>query len=168
MAEVIKHGLLQDPSLLDISLSKKDIIEFIFRAVKVKVDIVEKDPFEKNIRAHLNLGHTFAHAIEKVTEYGLRHGEAVAIGLIAAARLSKRLNLCPANLPEQVEKLVEKIGLPKKVDICAEKMYEAMALDKKWKNGRSRFILLHDIGKPTIVEDIAKEDILAICKSIVE
>ena len=73
--------------------SRKRRKRLLRQAVQVKIDVVEVDPYERGIRAHLNLGHTFGHAIEKVTQYAVPHGEAVAIGLVKAARLSRNLGL---------------------------------------------------------------------------
>ena len=92
MAEVIKHGLLADPALLDPTLHQpENAEELVQRAVQVKVNVVEQDPYEQGVRAHLNLGHTFGHAIEKVTKYHWPHGAGVGFGLVAAARLSYAL-----------------------------------------------------------------------------
>lgn len=166
MAEVIKHGLLADPALLDTNLhTPQRAAELVRRAVQVKVDVVEQDPYEKNIRAHLNLGHTFAHAIEQVTQYQWPHGEAVGVGLLAAARLSYALALCDSTLPEEVEDLLAATGLPRRLNgLDAEAIYAAMATDKKWQNGCSRFILLRGVGLPEIVEDVSKSAVLDVLR----
>jgi len=168
MAEVIKHGLLADPVLLELAPNyRQHIDEIIRRAIQVKVDVVEADPYEQGIRAHLNLGHTFAHAIEQVSGYAWLHGEAVGVGLIAAAVLSARLGMCAPDLPEQVEGLIGGIGLPTRMgDMDAEAVYAAMATDKKWSGGKSRFVLLEGIGKPKIVTDVPKEDVIAVLEQI--
>src|SRR5690606_3988091 len=117
MAEVIKHGLLADPVLLDTSLHNRErAAELVRRAVQVKVDVVQQDPYEKGIRAHLNLGHTFAHAIEQVTQYRWPHGEAVGVGLLAAAQLSSVLSMCDSGLPEMVEDILATTGLPRRLN----------------------------------------------------
>lgn len=166
MAEVIKHGLLADPALLDTNLhTPQRAAELVRRAVQVKVDVVEQDPYEKNVRAHLNLGHTFAHAIEQVTQYQWPHGEAVGVGLLAAARLSYALALCDPTLPEEVEDLLAATGLPRRLNgLDAEAIYASMATDKKWQNGRSRFILLRGVGQPEIVEDVPKSAVLDVLR----
>jgi 3-dehydroquinate synthase len=166
MAEVIKHGFLADESLLDSVLWKLECApELVRRAVQVKVDVVQQDPYEKNIRAYLNLGHTFGHAVEQVSGYSWPHGEAVGIGLVAAARLSHALNLCDSSLTERVEQIVEAVGLPTRLNgLDPEQLYAAMATDKKWQGGHSRFVLLRAIGQPTMVEDVPPEvviDVLA-------
>ncbi|MBZ0297801.1 MAG: 3-dehydroquinate synthase [Anaerolineae bacterium] len=162
MAEVIKHGLLADEALLDRSLfDRGHAPELVRRAIQVKVDVVEKDPYEQNIRAHLNLGHTFAHAIERVTHYQWAHGEAVGFGLLAATQLSNVLGLCDSGLPEEVESILTDVGLPRRMgNLDPNAVYEAMTTDKKWQQGKSRFVLLRGIGQPTVVEGVEKETVV--------
>jgi 3-dehydroquinate synthetase len=168
MAEVIKHGLLADAGLLnpDILCSPDRVSELIRRAIQVKVDTVQADPYEQNIRAHLNLGHTFAHAIEQASGYGRLHGEAVAVGLLAAVRLSLALGLCDEELVERVSSTLALFELPRTIgDLDPEAIYVAMATDKKWKGGHSRFVLLRRIGEPVIVEDVPKETIIEVLET---
>ncbi len=162
MGEVIKHGLLADEGLLNSALWKPErAAELVRRAVQVKVDVVQQDPYEKNIRAHLNLGHTFAHAIEQVSGYRWAHGEAVGFGQIAAARLSYALNLCDADLPERVEAIIMKVGLPHRLNgLDAESIYSAMATDKKRQSGRIRFVLLRGMCQPVMIDDVPKETVI--------
>jgi 3-dehydroquinate synthase len=169
MAEVIKHGLLADETLLDpgILMNPERAPEVVRRAVQVKVDIVQQDPFEQNVRAYLNLGHTFAHAIEQVSGYNWLHGEAVAVGLLAAAKLSQKLGICGRALPSEVEDILAEVGLPSRLGwLDREALWAAMATDKKWKGGRSRFVLLRDVGQLCIVEDVPKADILDTFRSL--
>jgi len=184
MAEVIKHGFLADEMLLEMvtdnpSLNPspfhgegleekmKNAAELVARAVQVKVDVVQRDPFEKGERAHLNLGHTFGHAIEQATHYQWPHGEAVGAGLLAAARLSYALNLCDSSIPERMEDILEHVGLPRRLNgIDPEAIYAAMATDKKWLGGHSRFVLLKAVGQPLIVEDVPKETIIQILSEL--
>lgn len=168
MAEVIKHGLLMDEGLLDPALhAPQRAVELIARAVKVKIHHVERDPLEHGIRAHLNLGHTFAHALERVTDFAWAHGDAVGIGLRAAALLSHRLGLAQATLVTRVEALLTQVGLPQKLgDIDPNALWDAMHRDKKWRGGRSHFILLRDVGQPTSVTDVPRDEVLAVLKAI--
>ncbi len=170
MAELIKHGLLADEGLLDPALWAKDrSAELVKRAVQVKVDVVQQDPYERGIRAHLNLGHTFAHAIERVTNYHWLHGEAVGVGLVAAARLSYALGLCDSRLTEEVEDVVTNIGLPTRLGkLDAEALFAAMGTDKKWQAGHSRFVLLKGMCQPTIVEDVPKETVIQILREMAD
>lgn len=164
MAEVIKHGLLADEPLLH---RIDDDAELIRRAVQVKIDVVQADPYEKGARAHLNLGHTFGHAIEQVSGYAWLHGEAVAVGLIAAARLSYRLGLCDAALVDTVESVIERHGLPTQIgDLDPERLWATMATDKKWIGGAARFVLLKAVGQPQIVHNVKKDDAIAVLKTL--
>jgi len=168
MAEIIKHGFLADETLLDSALHEKDRREeLISRAVQVKVDVVTEDPFEQGVRAHLNLGHTFGHAIEQVTQYAVPHGQGVGMGLVAAAKLSHLLNLCDESLVDSVESVVDTVGLPTRTNgLNPQALYKAMSTDKKWENGRSRFILLRAIGEPLIMEDVPETDVIRILTEI--
>jgi len=169
MAELIKHGLLADALLLDMAAHSQtvDRAELVCRAIQVKVDVVTEDPYERGIRAHLNLGHTFAHAIERVTHYGWLHGEAVAVGLVAAARLSYALGLADAALPGQVESILTTVGLPVRLgDLDAEQLYAAMGTDKKWQSGKSRFVLLRGVGHAEIVNDVPKAAVIEVLEGM--
>lgn len=168
MAEVIKHGLLADETLLDREMWQPDRADdLIERAIQVKVDVVQQDPYEQGIRAHLNLGHTFAHAIERVTEFGWLHGDAVGFGLLAAATLSHRLGMCDAALVTRVENLLIDLGLPRRLgDLSPEAIYDAMTTDKKWENGRSRFVLLNGLHQATIVKDVPRSDVVAVLEQL--
>ncbi|GAB4571314.1 MAG: 3-dehydroquinate synthase [Anaerolineae bacterium] len=168
LAEVVKHGLLADPALLDPALlTRERVDEFLPRAVRVKVDVVEQDPFEQNIRAHLNLGHTFAHALEQVSGYTWKHGEAVAVGLVAAGRLSARLGLCPPDLPRRIEDLLGTLGLPTRFGYYdPQNLWQAMAADKKWQANRARFVLLEGIGKPTVADHVSQDDVIAVVEEM--
>lgn len=167
LAEVIKHGLIADPGLLDDIDTGIEDEQLIRRAVQVKVNVVEEDPFEQNIRAFLNLGHTFGHAIEQVSGYAWLHGEAVGVGLIAAARLSHRLHLCDANVVDTVERSVASAGLPQSIEeLDVDALWAAMATDKKWHQGKPRFVLLRAVGQPEIVEGVSRDDVMTVLEHL--
>lgn len=174
MAEVIKHGLLADEGLLElieaVRTSGSPLLimpEMVRRAVQVKVGVVQQDPYEKNIRAHLNLGHTFGHAIEQVSGYVWPHGEAVGIGLLAAARLSAALGLAKTPLAERVQRILTTVGLPTRIaGLDTDAIFAAMGTDKKWQSGRSRFVLLRGVGQPLIVEEVPRERVMAVLNSL--
>lgn len=169
MAEVLKHGLIADEGLLEPNMGEPaNAVAMIARAVQVKVDVVEQDPYEANIRAYLNLGHTFAHAIEQVTQYAWLHGDAVGVGLRLASLLSVRVGVCQRlGLADRVEGLLAHYGLPRTIGtLDPQAIYAAMATDKKWQAGESRFILLEDIGKPMIAKGIAKADVMAVLETV--
>ncbi|MCA1959407.1 MAG: 3-dehydroquinate synthase [Desulfomonile sp.] len=150
MAEVIKHAVIGDREQFK-KLEKAvgtpalgaDLVE---RSVRVKIDVVEKDPFEEGLREVLNLGHTVGHAIEKCSNYALRHGDAVAVGLVAAARISRKMELCDANVPDRIESLLVNVGLPIRHRVKAPALMAAMTTDKKNRGGQPRFVLVKDIG----------------------
>jgi 3-dehydroquinate synthase len=164
MAEVIKHGLLANPALLD---DEMPLLERIAAAVQVKIDIVQRDPYETGERAHLNLGHTFAHALEHASSYTWRHGEAVGVGLVGAALLSQRLGLLDAATAAFVEQKVAQAGLPVRYgNLPPEMVWEAMRLDKKWRDGRAHFVVLHGIGQPAVVRDVPREVALEVLEAL--
>ncbi len=166
-AEAIKHALIADPGLLDLIDPAGDQAAMVARAVQVKVEVVQQDPYEQNIRAYLNLGHTFAHAVEQVSGYQWLHGEAVGVGLVAAARLSKALGLLDNASAEQTEAIVGRYGLPTRLgSLDPEALYEAMFTDKKWQRGKSRFVLLEGFGRPTIVKDVPPERVIAVLQAL--
>jgi 3-dehydroquinate synthase len=102
-----------------------------------------------------------------VSGYTWRHGEAVGVGLLAAARLSQHLGLCDSVLVERITEATRVVGLPQRIgNLDPEEIYVTMATDKKWRNGRSRFVLLERIGKPTIVEDVAESEVIAVLESL--
>ena len=163
MAEVVKHGLIALPGLLDADLWGGERADQLVRqAVQVKIDVVEIDPYEQGIRAHLNLGHTFGHAIEKVTGYAVPHGEAVAIGIVRAAMLSRNLGFITEDVVARIQKIFWQIGLPTDIALDRERWYAAMATDKKWQAGESRLIVLKRIGEAAVVRGLPKDDIMAV------
>lgn len=163
MAEVIKHGLIGQPALLDPELWRPELAaQLVRQAVQVKIGVVEIDPYEVGIRAHLNLGHTFGHAIERATHYSVPHGEAVAIGIVKAALLSRNLGLIDDDLVARVQTIMWQIGLPTGIALDSERWYAAMSTDKKWLAGQSRLILLKALGEAIIVEGLSREEIMAV------
>lgn len=163
MAEVIKHGLIGQPSLLEPALwQPEEAGRLVRQAVQVKIDVVEVDPYEVGIRAHLNLGHTFGHAIERATQYGVPHGEAVAIGIVKAALLSRNLGFINDDLVARIQTIMWQIGLPTDIALDSHRWYAAMSTDKKWQAGNPRLILLKALGEAAIVDGLQREDIMAV------
>jgi len=169
VAEVVKAGLLRDASLLDASLYKRGAIDFIIKAIAFKVGVVQEDPYENGVRAYLNLGHTFGHALEHVSGFRWRHGEAVALGLLAAARLSQIHGLCDSTLPFRVEQLLRALNLPVRYkDYKPADIRAAMNTDKKRADGKVRFVLLRGIGDPILCGDVPESKILDVLESLRE
>jgi 3-dehydroquinate synthetase len=136
----------------------------------VKIHIIQEDPFDEGPRQVLNLGHTFAHAIEQASGHHFRHGEAVAMGLVAAANLSARLNFCSATLQARIESVVADAGLPVRIPatIDSRRLIEAMGRDKKKTEGRIRFVLLRDIGDVFVTDTVKETDVLATLKDLTD
>ena len=161
MAEVIKCGFISDRKILELALDAKlNIEELIFRSIAVKAQVVSADFKEGRLREILNYGHTLGHAIEKFEDYKLRHGEAVAIGLVFAAELS---NIAGGLNPAAVKlhrDLLEKFDLPTSYRPEAlPKLLELMAGDKKSRGTVVRFIGLEDIAKPIWLESVTSDQI---------
>ena len=161
LAEIIKYGVIRDADLFAyleenmervLSLHSGALCHIIRRSCEIKARIVEEDERESGVRAILNFGHTFGHAVEAVTGYReFKHGEAVAIGMVYAARLSERLGLCRGDVVERISALVGKAGLPTEAPDCPEEEFmRAMQHDKKAVGGELRFVLVEEIGKVMI------------------
>lgn len=164
MAEVLKHGIIADRALFE-TLAQGSVLDvtLLERALRVKIEIVERDPYEENIRAHLNLGHTFGHAIERLANFRMRHGEAVAIGIAIAARLAARSGWCEASTRDEIVEGLETRDLSTRVPtgFSSEQIMEGMGPDKKIRGGKLRLILPREIGNVGIAEDVARRDIMA-------
>jgi len=159
MAEVIKAGIIGDVELFEmIECGSTDVQEIIRRSVKVKVDIVREDPFEKGRRAALNLGHTIGHGIEAASQFVLRHGEAIGIGMIAEAQIAERLGLAQSGLSDRIEAAIEKVGLPTRyAHLETDTIVQLMRSDKKKQLGRLKFALPRAIGDVVIGVDVTDE-----------
>ncbi len=153
-AEIVKTALVGD-AVLFAHLEQhglEPLADVVARCAGVKLAIVARDPEDHGERQLLNLGHTFAHALETCTAQRLIHGEAVAVGLAIAAELSHRLGLCPPELAERIVALLERLGLsPAFEGVAAESLLAAMACDKKCRAGALRFVLLRDVGQACLV-----------------
>ena len=123
--------------------------DIVRRAMRVKVDIIEKDPYEKGLRAALNLGHTVGHAVELVSKFKLRHGEAISIGMVTEARLAEHLTVADKGLAERVEKTLWGLGLPTDIpkNLAKDDLIRAMKVDKKKAANVVRFALPVKIGE---------------------
>lgn len=153
MAEVIKYGFIYDRSIYDKSINnlKQNIEQIIFRCAQIKTEIVQKDEFDSNLRMILNFGHTIGHAIEKLGAYSrYSHGQAVAIGMAYAAKLSQIYTAEYENLYDDVLYALNKLNLPVKTDYSHKEIIDAVRSDKKNREGKLNFILLKKIGSAAI------------------
>jgi 3-dehydroquinate synthase len=154
LAEVVKHGVLADPRLFELcALGWQAIIdamdEIVRRAVAVKIRVIVADPYERGRRAALNLGHTLGHALEIASDFQLKHGEAVAIGMVQAARLAERRGLAQPGLAQEIETVLNDLGLPTVIPpgLERERILTAARLDKKRAGGQARLVLPQRIGE---------------------
>jgi len=166
LAEVIKYALIKDKALFKyleknskkILNKDKHALEYIIaRSSSIKAKIVSQDEKEtRGLRTILNFGHTFGHAIEAGSGYQkYNHGEAIAIGMLCALDLSSRLKLLSKEKTNRIKKLVQAFGLPSKIKgISLANITAAIYYDKKFLGSRSRFVLLKDIARTTIKEDV--------------
>lgn len=162
IAEIIKYGLINDPELFDWLEDKMDLLVSrdaealsyaIERSCFDKAEVVAADERESGMRALLNLGHTFGHAIETGMGYGQwLHGEAVAAGMCMAAALSNRLGWMEQSQVDRVNNLIKRAGLPVTPpdNMTSTQFLELMSIDKKVKDGKLRLVLMDDIGKSKV------------------
>ncbi len=170
LAEVVKYGVILDEKLFDLIEERGDevsarapqlLTELVARSVAIKADVVERDEKEGGLRAVLNFGHTVGHAVEKVTGYSrFLHGEAVALGMVAAARLSVKIGACSSDVPQRLEALLTKLGLDTEIpsDIDRAAIEHAVGFDKKVRGDLVTFIVCDSMGacsrKPLRAADI--------------
>ncbi|MDP7554933.1 MAG: 3-dehydroquinate synthase, partial [Nitrospinota bacterium] len=164
-------GIIADEMLFNFLESRvEDIKNLDFNALqyiieascKIKASIVSKDEQEKGLRSVLNYGHTIGHALESITGYEkYKHGEAVAIGMIAAAFISHEAELCDKKDVERVKKLIESFNLATQLpNISPEKILSALYYDKKVRNDKIKLVLMKKLGSVVIRDDIPDEIIL--------
>ncbi|RLS45942.1 MAG: 3-dehydroquinate synthase [Planctomycetota bacterium] len=170
LAECVKHALLADEPMLSWlekhreglrAMDPARLVELVHRSASVKAAIVSRDEQEHGERAHLNLGHTFAHAIESLLHDQVHHGEAVSIGLVAMAAASQAAGWWPDADKFQLSKRLADLGLPIKVPTVVDRtqLKNAMKLDKKGQSGAIRLVLLKGLGRPGVL-DAASEHVI--------
>ena len=180
MGEIIKHGLIQDKDYYEFIIANKTdiaefrsktLIELILRSCAIKSRVVEIDPKEKGIRAYLNFGHTIGHAIEKLSDYRLYHGQCVAIGMVSALYISCKLgNISKDDMDKAVD-LIKYFELPTNVDsqnFDAASILAATKSDKKMSNDRIKFVVLSSIGEAEINKDIDESMLLEAINYIIK
>ncbi len=154
LAEVVKHGVISDPELFRFCDKgwehiQDNLGQLVRRGMAVKIQVIQSDPYEQGLRKNLNLGHTIGHAIETVSNYKVRHGEAVAIGMVLAAKLSVLAGLTDESFVRQIEQTLTKLELPISIPtgLDREKIIEATRFDKKRAGGKVQFTLPVRIGE---------------------
>ncbi len=169
LAECVKHAVIRDAGLFSwidhhldaiLALDADTLTELVCRNVQIKAGVVTDDEKERGPRAHLNFGHTFAHAIEATAGYDrsdrYHHGEAVSLGMVAATRLAVDRDFCERGVLDKLIELLDRIGLPVTPRTLAPThvLLDAMRRDKKVTEGRLRLVLPQRLGAVTVVSDI--------------
>ena len=172
--ELFKHGLLADESILDDVKNPEftpqgdaDFLSsLVARSVRVKADVVAADPFERGVRAHLNLGHTLGHALEAATKHRLGHGDAVAYGLLFNAHLATQRGF--ADETERVKEFLNWLQpAPLELDDFTN-LEPYLKRDKKAHSGKVKYVLLEAVGKPVMVDDVSEKELAAAWKALKE
>lgn len=167
-AEIIKHAAIADAGLFAfleqndqaaLELDRHVIERAVYDSVEIKAGIVNRDEREKGERRKLNFGHTFGHAVEKIA--GLPHGEAVAVGMAAASRLSVRRGMISKQDGDRVEGLIRRFQLPAAANIDPARVLDALRRDKKREGNKIHFILLEAIGRAA-VKDVDIEELIGV------
>jgi len=165
LGEVIKYGVIWDEEFftylegnLDQLKSLDDTVleTVVFKSAKIKAEVVEKDERDLGLRNILNYGHTIGHGIESASDFKVAHGEAVALGMLAAGRIAAKLGIFDRNELARLKNIIERAGLPTKiVALEARRIIQAMKHDKKILKGKIRFILPRSIGKVFITDEVS-------------
>jgi len=172
LAECVKHGVIRDAALLDLLEAQADALlacrpgpmtELIARNVAIKAAVVAADEREAGQRAHLNFGHTVGHALETLLGLGaLSHGEAVALGMVAANALAVRRGLLDADDAGRVAALLERLGLPvRRGGLDPDTIWRIMQHDKKARGGKVRMVLAEALGRVGIYDDVTAAEVAA-------
>lgn len=177
LAEIIKHGLIADSdfsywlrdnasSLLQLKL--EEIEDALFRAITIKANIVKEDEKELGIRALLNYGHTFAHALEIASNFNYLHGEAVAIGMVFASKLAYKLNLTSDEVVSFTTEIIKEYQLPTTIspEFNSQELLNVMKKDKKFINGNVRMVLPEEVGRVVMKDVLSIEEIKATMEEI--
>ncbi len=170
LAEVVKYGMIKSPELFEflekngqgiLDLEPRATAHVVFSSCSIKAEVVAADEREGNLRRILNFGHTVGHAVEAAALYQIPHGEAVAIGMVVASRISVAKGLMPRGDLERLVSLLEGLNLPRKIpqDLHTEKLIGLLQHDKKAKAGRISFVLCKGIGQTLITDEVSKEEL---------
>ncbi|MGF1538178.1 MAG: 3-dehydroquinate synthase [Elainellaceae cyanobacterium] len=179
MAEVIKYGIIWDAELFEMleaapslqpDMPAALLQTILIRSCQAKADVVSQDEKEAGLRAILNYGHTLGHAVESLTGYhSVNHGEAVAIGMVAAGAIAAELGYWDGALAERQNRLIATAGLPTTMPkLDSNSILDALTADKKVKQGRVRFVLPTALGAATLVDQVPQEVIRRVLQPAVE
>ena len=171
LAEAVKYGYIQDKDFLNYFIENKELLKeldseaianVVYGSCKVKAQVVSEDEKENGIRAILNFGHTFGHAIETLSDFKMLHGECVAVGMVAALYFSYKRGNAAIEDVEELKKLLNYFELPTYIEeFDSQSIYNQMFYDKKTKNGVINIVALNSIGNAIITNSGTKEEIKA-------
>jgi shikimate kinase / 3-dehydroquinate synthase len=174
-AEIVKYGLIANEDLMDLATAaapqilaadQETLLKVVLRCVQIKADYVAKDETDSSVRAHLNYGHTFAHALETLAGWGrMRHGEAVSIGMMAAAYTAQELGWIDEDAVQKHRRSLESFGLPVTAQVELTDLEQTWHLDKKYRKG-VRFVLLRAIGTPEADVNVPRDVLRAALKRL--
>jgi len=167
LAEMIKYGVIEDEKLFKMLESEMEevksreperLLKMIETCCRIKKSIVEIDEREQGLRRVLNFGHTLGHALETLSNYDLSHGEGVALGMIAAAKLSEKMNYLPGGGALRIEQVIEKAGLPTRIHpvLKIEELIHRLKSDKKKRDDVIHFVCIKSIGMPFISGNVSE------------
>jgi len=170
LAEVVKYGMIKSPELFNfLEKNGQDILDLeprvtahvVFSSCSIKAEVVTADEREGNLRRILNFGHTVGHAVEAAALYQIPHGEAVAIGMVVASRISVAKGLMPKGDLERLVSLLERLNLPREIPqgLRTGELINLLQHDKKAKAGRIHFVLCKGIGQTFITDEVSKEEL---------
>lgn len=180
LAEIIKYSIVADPALFQLlsenvrpfsSISRDSLIEIISRCCSIKVRIVEQDEKEQGVRSILNYGHTIGHALESLTGYAhYTHGEAIAIGMMAAARISLEIHATDHEMVQSQESIIKRAGLPTTVrrSINPVEIARQLNKDKKRLGERVRWVLPRRVGEVFLTEDVPSDVVLKVLHAMID
>ncbi|MFC1909741.1 3-dehydroquinate synthase [Chloroflexota bacterium] len=167
LAETIKYGIISDIKLFQFleqqiaqvrSLEGSVLEEALYRSAEIKAGVVEKDERDTGLRNILNYGHTAGHGIESASDFRIGHGEAVAIGMIAAARISNSMGILDKEASKRMEELIRQAGLPTRIpSLKIDNILQSMKHDKKIQSGKFKFILARAIGEVYITDEVSPQ-----------
>ena len=187
LAEVVKYGVIEDAEFFKFleanahhlntkAFETEDTLRaalqlwqtIVAESVKIKARVVEKDERESNVRMILNYGHTVGHALESMTRYrAYNHGEAVSIGMVAAAKIAEITGLLEKPAVTRIKDLLDRIGLPIEIEkLSADKIVKALSIDKKVRGGRIQFVLPDKLGHVQIKDDVPEEIVSQVLREL--
>ena len=178
MGEILKHGLIKNTSYFtwcvehSEQILKKDydtLLYMIKESCKIKRDVVEKDPTEKGERALLNFGHTLGHAVEKLKDFAMLHGQCVSVGCVAALKLSQMRGMVSQEEVSRIEHCFETFQLPIRVKgLISQDILEISKSDKKMEGGKIKFVLLRQIGNAYVDQTVTDLELLEASEYILQ